>query len=52
MGYRTGLNAVMADKKEDKKGRGQTGFNKSVGNNTRHPVYVKKRGGEVTERAM
>lgn len=52
MGYRTGFNAMMAGKKEDKE-RGQTGFDKSVGNNTRHPVYVKKRGeGEVTKRAM
>lgn len=30
---------VMAEKKEDKRGR-QTGFDKSVGNNTRHIPYI------------
>lgn len=39
MGYRTGLDTVMVEKKEDKKG-GQTGFDKSVGNNTRLLPYM------------
>lgn len=39
MGYGTGLGAATIGKKEDVKGR-QTGFDKSVGNNTRHPVRV------------
>lgn len=39
MGYWTGLGATMRRKREDEKG-GQTGSDKSVGNNSRHLVCV------------
>jgi len=50
MGYGTGLGGGGDDRKKERR-EGTTGFDKSVGNNTRHPVQ--KRGREVMwRRAM